>query len=463
MLVLRKLKGKMTKRKVVFQERQWLMYKGKLAHAGGGGSAPKNEVVPTGPWGPQIPAIQTLLSEAGRMYTQGPPQYYPGQTVLPETGLVGATRDAAVSQVNQNTGQNNAVANTAANAATNAYSNPVAQTAYNMSPNFQQSLMSLMSGKPSGELNYAGQILLPSVTGAVQNATNQQASQQSAPMMNPGNMDINSQLTQSLNGTAMSPYLDQVIQGALRSSTNNFQRNVMPAIGDAASSAGQVGGSRHGVAQGIAAGDLAAQQNDMVGRIYQQQYDQAAQDRTNAMSLIAQAQGQNQSAQLQTNALNEQIRAALMGESLTGAQIGGNLLTQGTALNQQGQLGAAGLAGNLLTQGQQLGTDQLVRTGAMLPGLQGANLTGLDFANQLGVQQYGFQQAQQDADVERWFFEQFAPYNALTQFQNYVTGPYGSSIAGKPNQQVDPNTGQLIPGLADYVERAMRGGMYTRG
>lgn len=447
MLVLTKLKGKMTRKGIIFSDRTWLIYSGKLAHAKGGASTPpKNEVIPTGPWGPQIPAINQLFQQAGQLYGQGPPQYYPGQTVNNETPLIGQTRDAAVNQVNQNIPTNEGVASTAAGAANNAYSNPIAQAGAGASGGLAQALQQLFGGGPTSSLNQVGSSLAPNVTGAIQHATNGSAPTYSAPGAAAGNLDINSALTQSLNGSAMSPYLDQIITGALRSSNNEFNRSVLPGIGDAASAAGQVGGSRQGIAQGIAGGDLANAQTDMVGKIYQQAFDQASQDRTNAMGIVANAQGQNAQGQLQTNALNEQIRAALTGEGLQGASLGANILGQGASLGQQGLLGAGGLAGNLLTAGQQAGTDQLTRAGSLLPVLQGSNLQGLDFANQLGQQQYGLGQAQTDADVEKWFFNQFAPYNALTQYQNYVTGAYGSSVAGAPNQQTNQQTGQ--PGTA---------------
>ncbi len=436
MLVLKRLQGKMTQKGVTFESRTWMLYKGKVATANtGGGGGAQQQVVPTGPWGPQVPYLQQLFQQAGQLYNQGPPQYYPGQTVLPAPELVGQTTNAAVNQVNQNIPQNNAAAGQAAGAVQNAYNNPVAQTAQNLTPNFEQSIMALLGGAPSSGLNQAGQAVLPTITGAIQAAGSGSAPQYQAPGAAAGNIDINPALQANLNGTGMSPYLDQIVQGALRSSTNEFNRNVLPGIGDAASAAGQVGGTRQGVAQGIAAGDLANSQTDMVGRIYQQAFDQAASDRNNTLGIVAGLQGQNAQTTLQTNALNEQIRAALTGEKLGAAGLGANILGQGAQLGQQGQQAGSSLIAQLLAQGQNAGTDQLVRAGGLLPLLQGANLQGLDFANQLGVQGYGFQQAQQDADVEKWFFNQFAPYNALTQFQNFVTGPYGSSVDGtkKPN------------------------------
>lgn len=444
MLVLTKLQGKMTRRGVTFHSRTRKLYRGKFASAvggGGGQKAPSNEVVPTGPWAPQIPYVNQLFQQASQLYGQGAPKYFPGETVLPQNQLTTDSQNASVNQINQNIPQNNAVAGTASTAAQGAYGNPVASTAQGLTPQMSQSLMALFGGGPSNSLTQAGQSVMPSVTGAIQGATSGSAPQVQAPTLNAGQLDVTGALQGQLNG-GMSPYLDQVIQGALRSSTNEFNRNVLPGIGDAASAAGQVGGSRQGIAQGIAAGDLASSQSDIIGRIYQQAFDQSNADRNNAIGVVTNAQGQNAQNQLATSQLNEQIRAALTGESLSGASLGANLMGQGAQLQQSGQLGAAGIGSNLLTQGQSLGTDQLVRSSALLPMLQGANLQGLDFANQLGLQQYGFNQAGLDSQVERYFYDQFAPYNNLTQFQNFISGPYGSSIASSPNQITNQYTGQ---------------------
>lgn len=452
MIVVQRLRGRMSGRKVVFDERIKRLHKGKVAHAGGGNSAPKNEVIPTGPWAPQIPLINQLFSNATGLYNQGPPKYYPDSTVNPENALTASTRDAAIGQINQNMGVNQTAAGTAANNVANAGNNPVAQAGGAVQPQLTTGINSLLSGQTGGPLGQAaGQTspLIQQILGSVANAN---PNVYTAPQTNAGGLDVTSALQGQLNGGA-NPYLAQVAEGALRTSNNNFNRNILPGIGDEASAAGQVGGTRQGIAQGIAAGDQAAYSNDVIGRLFAQSFDQQNADRGQAINTVANAQGQNAQLGLATNQLNEQIRQAIMGNQLTASGQAGQLATAASSLGQQGQIAGANTGTNLLTQGQALGTDATVKNASLLPILQGSNLSQLGFGNELGVQQYGFNQAQTDADVERWFFEQFAPYNALTQFQNYVSGPYGSTVAGAPNQTTNQNTG--APGT---IPRAVKTG-----
>lgn len=443
MIVVQRLKGRIEGRKVVFSEKIQRLHKGKTAHAQSGGSAPKNEVVPTGPWAPQIPLINQLFQQASGLLQGGPPQYYPGSTVNPEGQLTQDTRNAAVGQINQNAPLNQAVAGVAANNVANAGNNTVAQSGQAVQPGVNAGINSLTSGQVGGPLGTAASQTSPLISQILSQVSNQTPNTYSAPTVGAGSLDVNPALQGQLNG-GQNPYLAQVAEGALRTSNNNFNRNILPGIGDEASAAGQVGGTRQGIAQGIAAGDQAAYSNDVIGRLFAQSFDQQNADRNSAINTVTNAQGQNAQLGLGTNQLNEAIRAAVMGEGLQGAGIASNLATSAGQVGTQGQIAGVNAGGNLLAQGQALGTDATVKNAALLPALQGSNLQQLGFANDLGTQQYGYGQAQTDDAVSRWFFDQFAPYNALTQFQNYVSGPYGSTVAGKPNQ-VTPQQTSVSP------------------
>ena len=68
-----------------------------------------------------------------------------------------------------------------------------------------------------------------------------------------------------------------------------------------------------------------------------------------------------------------------------------------------------------------------------MPGLQGSQLAQFGALNQSGLQQLGLDQTNIDAAIQRFFFEQNAAYNALSQFQNFIGGSFGSSVGGDPN------------------------------
>lgn len=332
----------------------------------------------------------------------------------------------------------------------------------------------------------AGGAVTPGVVGAVNNlATGQNAALRAGAQLYPGvaqtiasagapapttqfgTVDANQALNTALNSNGLNPYTGQIVDAALRSSNDQFQTNVLPSIRSAAGQANQPGGTRQGIAEGIAARGLIQQQGDIVSRLYGQAFDTGSADRNAALNLVAQGQLGNTDAAL---------RARQLG--LVGAGIGSDLLQSGSQLGVQGQIGAgqiggnlltsgsgqqlqaAGQAGNLLTQGSDLsqqatstGTAQgsnLINSGnsaamqqyfqslGLIPQIQANQVAQYGFQNQSGLQQYGIGQAGIDANVDRYFYNTLAPYNALTQFQNYISGAYGSSLPGQIPQNSLP-------------------------
>lgn len=475
------------------------------------GSSTKQEVVPTGPWGPQVPFINQLFGEAQRLYNQGAPQYYSGQTVADTPQLVTNSTNAATQLVGQNLGQAQQGADLALQSAQNAGSNPLLQLGGQASGFLGQGLQ--QNANVGDKLTMFGNAAAPMGLGAILNSM-RGPQQFQAPMVNlgpnpaqtgvvgaagaqglqqvlgqqptqfgtvqneAGQLNLGGQLQQSLQGGAMNPYLDQVVQSALRSSNQNFNTNILPGIRTAANAAGQGGGlafGGEGIAAGLAAQGLQQQQGDIIGGIMSNAFNQGAQERQQALGLVSQAQQANQNAQLQTNQLNQQGQLQTMDQILRGsglgletalrgnetalqallanqsAQLGTNELNQ-QALNQSGQLGLqgaqlgtqalaqggqlsqAGAQGNInavtdmLGQGQTNATDQLIRSLGLLPGLQASPLSQLGFLNQLGMQDFGLNQARIEGDMDRYFWNALAPFNMLAQYQNFIAGPYGSSV-----------------------------------
>ena len=80
-------------------------------------------------------------------------------------------------------------------------------------------------------------------------------------------------LTGFINPTG-NPYLDQMAQAGLGRLNQNYQQNILPAIGSAGVQAGNLGSSRHGVAQGLAAQQQQQASQDYLTNLYGQQYQQ---------------------------------------------------------------------------------------------------------------------------------------------------------------------------------------------
>ncbi len=410
------------------------------------GSSSTSEFVPTGPWSAQQPYIGDLFNEAAKLYSKGPPQYYPGSTVAPSTPELQATQGNLVQGGTQASNSSNQAIQMALAGAGNAGTNNSTSMGNRLAPYLETSMRTLATAGDN-PLAQAGQSLIPSITGAIRGAAqapgatpnlSTPTATMGAPGAGAGGVNINDELQKTLAGTGMNPYLDQIVQGALRSSNNQFQTQIMPAIGQQASQVGQYGGQRQGVAEGIASGEQSARQNDVIAQLYGNAFDQAQQSRNQALGLIQGAQianaqiGEQSRAsqvaeQLQTMQIQEQIRAARAKEALAGADLGSNMLGQGLGFGIQGAGAATNPVTSLINTGTGTTADQFYKSLGLIPALTQTGLGGLTTANAGALQGYGINQNALDADVEKWFYNQYAPYNALTQFQNYISGAYGSS------------------------------------
>jgi hypothetical protein len=121
--------------------------------------------------------------------------------------------------------------------------------------------------------------------------------------------------TRMLSGKADTTTLDPVVNSALRRLSDNFNEQVVPNIGGSANVSGQYGGSRHGIAEGLAAKGLAQSMGDTSAAMYNSAYN-------NAQNLMGNAAGQlggfatsiannNASLATQTNIANANAQNAM--------------------------------------------------------------------------------------------------------------------------------------------------------
>lgn len=82
-------------------------------------------------------------------------------------------------------------------------------------------------------------------------------------------------INQMLSGQVNTSALDPVVNNAMRRMGENFNEQVMPGIGQAASAAGQYGGSRQGIAEGLAQKGLAYSMGDMASNMYNNAFNTA--------------------------------------------------------------------------------------------------------------------------------------------------------------------------------------------
>lgn len=426
MLVVVKSRGRWNGRKYVFDaNRVFKIHRGSLAYAKGGGGGTTQEFVPTGPWSGQIPYIQNLFQGAQGFLEQGPPQYYPDNTVAPTNPNLAASQ-----QQIQNTtgGMTNLLGGVMGQSARNQQTPTLAgQVGAQQQQPFNAAVGGLVGQGFNNPTQGVAQASLPAFFSGVGNAAFQNPNQITAAQTQFGNVNANPALMSSLYSNGLNPYTGQIVNAALRSQNQQFAQNVLPQISSQANLAGQIGGTRQGIAEGIAGQNQANLQGDLIARLFGQAFDVGSQERLAALGLVGQGQQANQQAAMQAQQLQEAQRAGRTAEGLQASQLVGQMLQGGQGLGQQALTSAGQLSGNMLTQGSAQNLQSQVQNAALMPGLTQAINASLGMGNQAALQQQAQDQATRDAAVERWFFEQFAPYNLLTQYQNWITGPYGAS------------------------------------
>jgi len=90
---------------------------------------------------------------------------------------------------------------------------------------------------------------------------------------------------QSALSGQINPGVGQVIEDASREMGLSFGRNTMPAIRSGAIGAQALGGSRQGIAEGLAAGELARAQSGMASQMTMQAQDQANRNQVSALGM----------------------------------------------------------------------------------------------------------------------------------------------------------------------------------
>ena len=404
-----------------------------LVCGGGGKSTVEDNTFPTGPWAPQIPYANQLFAEAGGLYGQGPQQFYPGSTVAQQTQPWQQNLQQ-LQQFGQQGGQTaQAGQQQALQMASGQGFNPTLNVAQQVTPQYGGAVNAL-----GGVGGAQGQVLgatLPGVTGAL-NANlsgaggangNFQVGQTDA-----AGQDLNSYFQNALSGQGtLNPFLEQLVQGQANTATRAFSDNVLPSIQAGAVDAGQYGGSRQGVAEGIAMSRLGEDISNITNQLYSNAFDRGLDTQNQAAGMITQGQDQGIANQLNAKGLNLQDRnqsGVLANQAAQIAAQFGSGATEGFA--QQGSL-----TGNMINQGGAQSIQQQLGGLGNLPNLIGAQGGTLSAANQGALQGQQYAQAGVQDQVDRFNFQQQAPYDALSMFQQFISGPYGSTIAGEQNEQ----------------------------
>ena len=236
------------------------------------------------------------------------------------------------------------------------------------------------------------------------------------------------------------PYFQQAVQSAIRPVTQQFQEQVMPGIKSGAIGAGQMGSSRQGVAEGIASRGYMDTVGDITANMGNSAYAQGLQAMQAAGGLGSQLAGlggsqigQGAGLQGQLAGLGSQFAGQGLGAMGQAGQLGQNMLGTGV-----GAIGASGsLAGDLYGTGM----ESAARGAALAPGVQQMGFLPGQTIEGIGQQLTADQQAQTDADMARWNYQQNLPFMMMSDYLGMLNGAQGGQTYGSMQS---PQTGSML-------------------
>jgi len=108
---------------------------------------------------------------------------------------------------------------------------------------------------------------------------------------------------------------------------------------------------------------------------------------------------------------------------------------------------------NAYNQAQQ----RAVQSGNLYPSIMGAPISMYNAMGQVGDRRQALTQGQMDADMARYAYQSEAPYNALNQFMNTISGNYGSSsVNTTPGPSGLQTMGQIAQIAAPFIGSDIR-------
>lgn len=236
-------------------------------------------------------------------------------------------------------------------------------------------------------------------------------------------------MSQILSGTPNNPYLSQIAGDIANTTTQNFQRNVLPSIRSGAALAGGYGGSRQGIAEGLAMSDLNNQILQANNQLFGNAYEQAA---ARQAALTGQLSAQDLQASLAnaTNSLAGQQQANdwLLGNRGIDAQMAQAAASQANAAASR-DLGFA----QLERQRQQDLISNALSGVGLMTGAQGIPLQNLQGIYNVGSTFQGEQQNQLNAPLQnlQQYSQALLPWSGLGATQiSTAPGGGGNPIAG---------------------------------
>lgn len=253
-------------------------------------------------------------------------------------------------------------------------------------------------------------------------------------------------ISQMLSGQVNTSALDPVVDNAMRRMGENFNELVMPGIGQAASAAGQYGGSRQGIAEGLAQKGLAYSMGDTAANMYNNAFNTAQSNMygtTNNMAGLglsnAQGNANRDMAAQNTNAANQ----------LASQQFNANMAQQADMFNANNAFDSQKFNANLgLSNNAQDAANMAQRLSNRNNAIN-MNLLGKSLQDQNYQQQMGLLDAPNQYD-----------WSNLSNYANLVNSAAGQGgvTSANSSQSLTPNKFATLQGVI-----GLGGQLYNQG
>lgn len=161
-----------------------------------------------------------------------------------------------------------------------------------------------------------------------------------------------------------------------------------------------------------------------------------------------------------TRAFNEDVLPGIR-SSFVGAGQGGSTrhaIAEGIAMDRL-QQNMGNTAASMYSQAYNQGLDAMLRGVALSPQTGQMLMTPSGVVSAVGADQQAMKQAQLSDEVNRWNFEQNAPWNELTQYGQLISGGFGgTSTTSAPSPERNPFMGAAGGALSGAALAKMVGG-----
>lgn len=425
-----------------------------MGGGGGGTQTVRTELDPT-----MRPFVEYGLNESQRLYEGGPTQFFPGQTFVGPSDMtqqgmqMAQQRALAGNPLVQGAQQTVGAMQTAMNPALGAFGDVYGRAGNDPSA---QLYASIASGGGSDQLNMmrANQMFGQAAQGDP-SAGFYGAMQQGAF----GNA-ATAPTAQTAGGAFLggNPFFQGAFQPAARAAQDQFQQGIQ-SVTSGASRAGRLGSGSMGQLQDRASNQFAQSLTDTAGQLAFQNYGQergmqesaigrlGALGQQDIQNMVTGAQGLSTGAQqtLANQMAAMQSSAGLSQQDLANRLTGGQALSQSAQQGLQTQLQAASGVGQTAANDMQ----RQLQAAGMSPNMASQDFADIQRLIDLGQMQEGYQEMALGDAMQRFNFEQNAPYSAL---QSYLSSAYGAPMGMQTSQPIyrNPAGSAISGGLAGY-------------